>query len=228
MRESDYHSIRQFLLNYLDGKEFDVSGLTNTIVEQVEVGTNICVEEDETLGFVTALPHGDDTCFQQLKDFVLSKAPNNLRDDLAAVMDTSLGWVISERILNLPAIIAPPLVQCLVDDIAWACQNAQDKSKFKFRKFLILARAQPPQSRNSTPSSGQRKKKRQKRAQPEADSSMSFVHIEESVMFDHAQFSFTFECSRAGIPMRRVCMVVDAEKMPQIASQIQSIVNENL
>ena len=56
VEESDFHGLKALLVNFLDGKEFDSSGLTDTVIANRSVQSVIKTSETEApLGLVTVL-----------------------------------------------------------------------------------------------------------------------------------------------------------------------------
>ena len=65
------------------------------------------------------------------------------RDQLSTLLDgPSTGLLLSERLVNLPAALVPSLYDSLLQDIAWAVENAEDaaeRASFRFSHLLVVA-----------------------------------------------------------------------------------------
>lgn len=169
MQPVDFHTIRAMLLVHLiDDKAvkdaFPFSELADTISEQAAVGTTIKAEgTDEPLGFLTVLPmpcKGDTShqVMQSLPKFMASLLGyvrgrvNDVNQPLDSILleaargHARLGLLISDRLVNCPAEITPPLFDSLLLDMDWArgeCDSltAEQKKSFDFTHYLVLCRA---------------------------------------------------------------------------------------
>jgi len=128
LEEKDYHSTKQFLLNYLDGKVFLTTDLADLIVTRKEIGTSIRVNgTDDSYGFVSVLNmhhHAGVKAILEIRNHMLQKcADKATRDVLVSLFTDSskgLGLLLNERMVNIPDALAPPLHQNLFDEIAIA------------------------------------------------------------------------------------------------------------
>ena len=54
------------------------------------------------------------------------------------------GLLVSERLINCPPQLAPPLQQALFDEVAWATEDeptAEQRASFRFERYVALSRA---------------------------------------------------------------------------------------
>ena len=54
------------------------------------------------------------------------------------------GLLVSERLMNCPPQLAPPLQQALFDEVAWATEDeptAELRASFRFKRYIALSRA---------------------------------------------------------------------------------------
>ena len=127
-KEEDYHSIKYFLKNLLGGEEFDVGGLADHVARQTRTGTVVKIEEDD-FGFISVVnvhKHADLTCMKEIKAFLLEEAPEKERKMLEALFaDTSkpLGLVLSERLPQVPEVLAYWLNTALFQEVEWATED---------------------------------------------------------------------------------------------------------
>ena len=145
--EKHFSSLRQYLISYLPIENFFVSELADLIVKQVSVGTMIQVENEpeDVYGFITALSlhqYRHVECIQQIRRFLIEKCPEESKKDMLRVLNGKCGLVISERLVNMPYQLVPPLHNALHEDIEWALENednAELRSNFDFEKFIIIS-----------------------------------------------------------------------------------------
>lgn len=88
--------------NYLDDKQWDLSGFVDLILAQTTVGTVVEIEDDEDdalLALLTALNLG------RYKETVLAHDLKGLLEDQAE----HVGLIVSQRVMNLPPQLLPHL-----------------------------------------------------------------------------------------------------------------------
>ncbi|KAH9607621.1 hypothetical protein KSS87_014131 [Heliosperma pusillum] len=132
-KPDNFHGVKTLLPNYLDDKQWDLSGFVDIIIAQTTVGSVVRIEDDEDEGlfaFLTVLNLGrykDHKCIAELKDYLLKVCPEEgpvgklkilLGDDAQHV-----GLIVSQRVTNLPPQLLPPLYDALFDEISWATED---------------------------------------------------------------------------------------------------------
>lgn len=224
-RESDFHPVKTFITPLMDSHDFAVSDLADIIVNQVEVGTTIRVDES-LVGFATVVPHLTDDSnpepIKELAKFVLDKCPTDeSRIKLEKILSGTkrCGWIFNERLLNLPPQISPPLIGALLEDVKWARENAEEhRERYSFDYFLVLTRAVVDR-KGGVPASKKRKADGS-RLGPE----LIFSRLEDSVLHESNTLSFTFGSSRPGTSREesvRVMMVATKAQMDAVLQKLQ-------
>lgn len=91
-QERDYHGLRALLGTYLDGQQYDLSGLCDAVIRQTAVGTVVkSTEEDDPFAVLTAFNtrsgrHVGDTWLAELKAYLAGSCPQpDLKDKLEKV-----------------------------------------------------------------------------------------------------------------------------------------------
>ena len=139
--ESDFHSVRELLCTGSLGlADLDFSGLADTIVEQVNIGTMIKsgtgdeeeeeedAEKDAALcGLLTVLnlhQFSEKGWCQTLMAFLQEKVKScsvTTAEQLKAFLKaTQPGLLVSERFVNLPLELIPMLHKAVLEDIHWS------------------------------------------------------------------------------------------------------------
>eukprot|EP00250_Pteridium_aquilinum_P019415 c24424_g1_i1 orf=509-1402(+) len=147
-KEEDFHGVKALLRSYLDDTAWDISGFVDIILGQSSVGTVIKTGEDESpIGVITALNLGrykDKSCMQAVFNFLKINVSD--ATELEAIFDkhpNEVGLLVSERLINIPGELAPPLFKGLLDEISWATEDEPTKAlqdSFKFKQYLIVSR----------------------------------------------------------------------------------------
>ncbi len=147
-KESDFGGIRQFLSNLLCGAPYNVGELVDIIIGQSgAVGTVVKVAgEEEVYGVTSVISFGhyaSSECIRQLTKFILSKCPADQRPRLEKMLRSSehghTGFIVNERMVNMPNEMALPLMKGLFDEIGWS-QEDQVRPSFYAAALTIRER----------------------------------------------------------------------------------------
>ncbi|KAG5985602.1 Mss4p nuclear export, partial [Claviceps lovelessii] len=193
----DFHGVKSLLrqLFDVDAGLFNMSALADLILSQPTIGSTVKVDGKEYDAFVmltvlNTFVHRDKEPIQEMVKYLTEKANTNA--SLAAIpdilnSDQHVGLVLSERLINIPTEIAPPLYSMLVDEIEAA---VEDKEPYDFSHYLIVSKTYTEVE--STLDVEQRKKKK---ARDEATT--FYFHMEDEVLHKHAlahgSFAYTKE-----------------------------------
>ncbi|KAK8011090.1 hypothetical protein PG990_010055 [Apiospora arundinis] len=177
----DFHGSKALLRQLLDvdAALFDISGLA---------------EGGDPYAMVTALNLHEHRQKKPMADLIsyLSdkvKATPSLASSslpgLLASADQHVGLVLSERLINMPSEIAPPMYSMLVDEIEAA---VEDKEPYEFSHYLVLSKTY--QEVESTLDVEERKKKKGKQ-----EPATFYFHPEDEVLHKyavaHGTYAFT-------------------------------------
>ncbi|KAI5847221.1 p21-C-terminal region-binding protein-domain-containing protein [Morchella snyderi] len=144
----DFHGLKTLLRQLLDADNtlFDISALAELILSQPLLGTTVKVDgnESDPYAFLTVLnmqEHHDKPIIQQLRTYLLSRAPAALQPQLQTLLapdaPTHTGLILAERLLNVPTEIVPPMYRMLLEEISWA---VADNEPYRFGHFLLLSK----------------------------------------------------------------------------------------
>lgn len=198
-REAHFHSVKQFLISYLPPTQpFDVSGMADTIVNQVETGTMVCVEgEQDVYGFITALGlqrYQQVTSVQQVLQYVAKKCPPSELARFQGILNThSVALVVNERMVNLPYQLVPAIHSALHEDIEWAIENEESeplRKSFDVEYFLILSSCTIEKAGAASSSKGKKSKTQY------AQTAKFFSNFEDEFLEPEADVSFSFDTPR--------------------------------
>ncbi|BGP52468.1 Mss4p nuclear export [Rhodotorula sphaerocarpa] len=161
----DYHSIKLLLsqlVGHTDAIELDLGGVTDLVLEQRLVGSTVKTDsgedddkanEGDPYAVLTVLNlnvHKDKPAVSSLVTYLLSKLEpaspfhSQLTELLQAPSDGSspaapkhVGLVLSERMVNMPTQIVPPMYRMLQEELQWA---TEEKEPYNFSHLLFLSR----------------------------------------------------------------------------------------
>ncbi|OAA43616.1 bcp1-like protein [Metarhizium rileyi] len=230
----DFHGIKSLLrqLFDVDASLFNISALADLILSQPTIGSTVKVDGKETDAYamLTALNtfvHRDTDPMKDILKYLVEKAQTN--PSLAVVSELikagkHIGLVFSERLINIPPEIGPPLYSMLIDEVEAA---VEDKEPYEFSHYLILSKTY--QEVESTLNMEGRKKKKVKE-----EASTFFFHPEDEVLHKHAiahgSYSYSKEedsvadskraFQEAGIKPTGHMILIEASKFPSAVKAI--------
>ncbi|XP_059649533.1 protein BCCIP homolog [Cornus florida] len=237
-KPDDFHGVKVLLQTYLDDKEWDLSGFVDLILGQTTVGTVVKVEGDEDDGVysvVTALNLGrykDHKCVMELKEFLLEVCQekdvlHNLRS-LVGQQAQSVGLLVSQRVVNLPPQLLPPLYDALFDEVSWATEDEPTKelqNSFCFRFYLLVSKIYKHKSADQ----------KKMASSSSNDEAIIYVKPEDEIFHKLSLWSFSFPLrTQQHVPhelrsyrLMGLVMVVEADKVSTFRQQLQSLINES-
>jgi protein BCP1 len=233
--EVDFHGIKSLMRQLLDvdGTLFNMSELADLILSQPTIGSTVKVDGKATDAYamMTALnvvEHREKAPIKDMVQYLVEKAQTN--NALAAIPEVlssgkQVGLVLSERLINMPSEIAPPLYTMLVDEIEAA---VEDKEPYEFSHYLILSNVY--QEVESSLDVGDRKSKKAK-----GEPGQYFFHAEDEVLQRHAVASGSFEYTKQedavadskrafqelGVKSKGYMILIEANKLPAAIAAVQ-------
>ena len=161
----DFHGLK-FLIGQLldaDNTSIDVSALTNLILEQPSLGSTIKLDgmESDPCAFLTVLnlrehkvcssrshpaaetdPTQDNSAIKTLTEYMAQRSTKNealapIAQVLSPSSDATVGFIFTERIINVPPQLAPALYKLIHEEIDMALKDGQP---YSFTHYLILSK----------------------------------------------------------------------------------------
>ncbi|KAL6881384.1 p21-C-terminal region-binding domain-containing protein [Trichoderma novae-zelandiae] len=195
--EIDFHGTKSLLrqLFDVDANLFNMSALSDLVLSQPTIGSTVKVDgkANDAYAMLTVLntyEHRDKEPVKDILRYIVEKAQTN--PSISAVAELigaqkPVGLVLSERLINMPSEIAPPLYTMLVEEVEDALE---DKEPYDFSYYLVLSRTY--QEVESTLDVEDRKRKKAKE-----DASTYHFHPEDEILekyaVAHGSFRYTKE-----------------------------------
>ncbi|KAF2866355.1 p21-C-terminal region-binding protein-domain-containing protein [Massariosphaeria phaeospora] len=184
----DFHGLKALLRQLLDADAqlFDLSALADLILSQPLLGSTVKVDGNETdpYAFLTVLSletHKDKKVVQDLTAYLHRHAPLTLPTSPPA----HLGLILTERLINMPHEIVPPMYTMLLEELAWALAEAEP---YAFTHYLVLSKTYREVA-SELPSNGVEqppaKKKKSGGAGKEGGGETFYFHPEDEVLQRH-------------------------------------------
>ncbi|EGX92813.1 hypothetical protein CCM_04186 [Cordyceps militaris CM01] len=237
--EIDFHGVKSLLrqLFDVDANLFTMSFLADLVLSQPTIGSTVKIDGKNTdayamLSILNTAVHKDAETFKEVLQYLVQKAGTNAA--LAPVAELinankHIGLIFSERFINMPSDIAPPMYSMLIDEIEAA---VEDKEPYEFSHYLILSRTYTEVE--STLDVEDRKKKKAKE-----EASTFYFHPEDEVLQKHATafggFAYTKEgdavadSKRAfqemGIKAQGHMILIEAPKFQEAIKAVKEYIN---
>ncbi|EAW13164.1 protein-transporting protein BCP1 [Aspergillus clavatus NRRL 1] len=188
----DFHGLKNLLRQLFDSDAqiFDLSALADLILSQPLLGSTVKVDgnESDPYAFLTVLnlqEHKDKPVIKDLTSYLQSKASSNASlAPLAQLLSQNpippVGLILTERLINMPSEIVPPMYTMLLEEIAWALE---EKEPYNFSHYLIVSKKyEEVESKLDMEDSRPQKKKKNSGNKAE----QFFFHPEDEVLQRHA------------------------------------------
>ncbi|PSR88146.1 Protein BCCIP like [Actinidia chinensis var. chinensis] len=235
-KPDDFHGVKVLLQTYIDDKQWDLSGFVDLILGQTTVGTVVKIDEDEDdtpYSVVTALNLGrykDHKCVKEIKDVLLKQCKekdvlDNLRSFLG-VQAQNVGLLVSQRVVNLPPQLLPPLYDALFDEVSWATEDeptAELRKSFCFKYYLLVTRIY--EHKNPCQKEG---------GHSSSEEATIYNKPEDEIFHQLSSWSFRFPLSTQQLSIHELrnyklvglVIALEAEKVPTFRQQLHSLINE--
>jgi protein BCP1 len=198
-QELDFHGIKSLINQLLDVDQtaVDVSAITDLILKQPLLGSTVKVDGQETdayafLSVLNLQQHADKPFISQLVQYIKARALTNktlapLSGLLAQSPTPAIGLVLTDRLINCPSEVVPPMYTMLLEEIEWA---VQEKEPYSFTHYLILSKTYT-EIQSKLDVEDDRPKKKQKSAAGTFET--MYFHPEDEVLEKHALCSGGFD-----------------------------------
>ncbi|KAL1556558.1 protein BCCIP isoform X2 [Salvia divinorum] len=235
-KPSDFHGVKVLLQTYLDNLQWDLSGFVDLILGQPTVGTVVKIENDEddaVYSVVSALNLGrykDSKCVLELKDYLLKVCRDmDVKGKLKSLVGEhvqDVGLLVSQRVVNLPPQLLPPLYNGLFDEVEWATEDEPTEelqSSFRFKFYLIISKIYKHKSADQNGGTVKN-----------GEETLIYNRPEDEIFFMLSSWSFSFPSHAQQVtanelknyrPMGLV-MVVEASKISSFRKQLHSLIDE--
>ncbi|XP_060184739.1 protein BCCIP homolog [Lycium barbarum] len=234
-KPSDFHGVKVLLQTYLDDKQWDLSGFVDVILGQPTVGTVVKIENDEDDGIysiVTALNLGrykDLECMANLKEYLLKAChQKDVFSKLSLFLGNQakdVGLLVSQRVVNLPPQLLPPLYDALFDEVSWATEDEPTeelRKSFCFKSYLVISKIY--KHKNADRQNG-----------PSGDQTIVYIKAEDEILHELSSWSFSFPLHTQLVRtdemkdyrLTGLVMAVHASQIPTFRKKLHSLIDES-
>lgn len=198
--EIDFHGVKSLIRQLLDvdSQLFDLSALADLILSQPTIGSTVKVDGEDTdpYAFLTILnlhEHQDKKIIQDLIQYILEKTKSN--PALGAVGNalssaSQVGLLLTERLINAPSEISPPMYGMLIDEIEAA---VEDNEPYEFTHYLIISKTYHEVA-SALDQEDAPKQKKSKASKASRDT--FYFHPEDEILQQHAVAFGSYEYTK--------------------------------
>lgn len=150
----DFHGLKALLrqLFDVDNTLFNLSELADLILSQPTLGSTVKVadegnaNEEDPWAFLTVInlhEHREKPVIRDLIQYIAQKSLSNpglsshLSQLLFAGSAAQIGLILTERFVNMPHEVVPPMYNMLLEEISWALEEDEP---YNFTHYLILSK----------------------------------------------------------------------------------------
>lgn len=180
--EQDFHGLKSLLrqLFDVDSETLDLSGLSDLIISQPDLGSTVKCdgEESDPFAFLTILDlktQASNPAVAGLRSYLSARCAASLPQtaDLLASPDADVALVLGERLLNMPSEVVPALYTLL---------SSEMPSDRKFTHFLIVSKTYAEVTSALTGADEVDRPKKKSRAGAGGKDEVFYFHAEDEVL----------------------------------------------
>ncbi|KAK8945868.1 hypothetical protein KSP40_PGU011926 [Platanthera guangdongensis] len=244
-KPGDFHGVKLLLQNYLDENPWDLSGFVDLILGQTTVGTVVKLDgdceddeqgdEEDLYAVVSALNigrYGVHKCIMELKEFLIGVCGDeSMKKQLKLLLEqqeNDVGLLISQRFVNCPHQLVPPLYDALFDEVSWATEDEPSqelKDSFCFKSYLLITKIYENKHANQCTAKGKH----------DPDESIIYLKAEDEIFHEMSSLSFTFRLhSSPFVPSELksyramgLVMVINADAISKFRERLKSLLAES-
>ncbi|XP_016065993.1 PREDICTED: BRCA2 and CDKN1A-interacting protein, partial [Miniopterus natalensis] len=241
--DNDYDGIKKLLQQLFLKAPVNTAELTDLLIQQNHIGSVIKqtavsedsdddMDEEEIFGFISLLnltERKGTQCAEQIKELILSCCAKNCDKSVVEQLDKLLndatrpvGFLLSERFINVPPQIALPMHQQLQKELAEAHRTNKPCGKCYF--YLLISKTFVEAGKSNS-----KKKSSQRKAE------LMFANAEEEFFYEKAVLRFSYSVQEESdtclggrwsfddVPMKplRTVMLVPCDKMSEIMDELR-------
>ncbi|KAL0075942.1 p21-C-terminal region-binding protein-domain-containing protein [Phycomyces blakesleeanus] len=252
----DFHALKRLLgqLFSSDAELINLSDIVDIIIEENHVGTTVKVDGQESdpyaiLSVINLNEQKENEGVKSLCSYLLAKCPKKEEKVHKAVTDilslkkssgNSVGWIVSERFINMPVEIMPPMYSMLQQELK---QAVEKKEPYDFEWYMIISKTYKEVSSSldengeeEEPKAPKKKSKKGKKASKPVDETFYF-QAEDEIIAKYATYQFDFKFTNSekesvsdakrafsdfGIAPSRKLLLVHKSKFDELVGDIEA------
>ncbi|CCG81624.1 Putative uncharacterized protein [Taphrina deformans PYCC 5710] len=200
-KKVDFHALNTLLKQLLgpDAIDFELGAIADLILEK-PIGSTVKVdgEESDPYAVLTAINLNKNKSHEELKklvDYFLSKSKQDqksyatLNKLLAEGAKSQTAFLFSERLINMPVEVSPPLYRILSEELT---AKSAPEDDFTFDNYVVLSKSYTEIS-SKLDDEDDRPKKKGKSSKPTKE--IFYFHAEDEILIKYASHRVQFQYS---------------------------------
>ncbi|KAI9670460.1 MAG: Mss4p nuclear export [Trizodia sp. TS-e1964] len=201
----DFHGLNTLIRQSfdVDAPLFQVSALTDLILSQPLLGSTVKVDGQEAdpwafLSVLNLQEHREKQVIRDLISYFILKSQSipslrKLADFFDGSSSCQVGLILTDRLINIPIEVVPPMYKMIIEEITWACEESEP---YSFTHYLVLSKTYTEVA--SALDEGSAPPKKKKKGSGEKDNEEVFYFHPEDEYFQrfsigHGNFTYTKE-----------------------------------
>ncbi|KAG2208539.1 hypothetical protein INT47_010235 [Mucor saturninus] len=198
----DYHALKKLLTQLFasDAEMLELGDFADILIEENQVGTTVKVDDQKSdpyaiLSVINLNQYKDKTGVKQLCTYLSNKCPKKnetmnkaVKKILSLSTDKHVGWVVSERFINMPVEIMAPMYTMLQEEIKKAV-IADEPYAFEWYMFISKTYKEV----TSTADEENEDQPEQKKLKTDINSETFYFQSEDEIISKYAEYQFDFK-----------------------------------
>ncbi|KAL4930894.1 protein-transporting protein BCP1 [Aspergillus undulatus] len=189
----DFHGLKHLIRQLFDSDaaDFDLSALADLVLSQPLLGSTVKTDgkESDPYAFLTVLnlrEHAEKPAIKDLTSYLHRKASSTPSlSPLATLLSQTpippIGLILTERLINMPTEVIPPMYTMLQEEITWALE---ENEPYNFSHYLIVSKTYEEVESKLDAEESRPQKKKKKGGNEKGE--RFFFHPEDEVLERHA------------------------------------------
>ena len=116
-----------------------------------------------------------------------------LRRLLSPNSSAQVGLILTERLINLPAEVVPPMYRMLLEEVQWA---VEEREPYRFSDYIVVSKTYREVEPVTDHETSQLSKRSKKSTRADSNPELFYFHPEDEVLQKHAVEHGSFRYSR--------------------------------
>ncbi|KAI8063354.1 p21-C-terminal region-binding protein-domain-containing protein [Gilbertella persicaria] len=197
----DYHALKKLLTQLFssDAELLNLGDFADIMIEENQVGTTVKVDDQKSdpyaiLSMINMTQQKDKEGIRQLCTYLINKCPKKNESLSKAVKDIlslesgdkHVGWVVSERFINMPVEIMAPMYTMLQEELKKA---VEEKEPYVFEWYMFISKTY----KEVVSTVDEDEEPQQKKAKSSMDSETFYFQSEDEIIAKYAEHQFDFK-----------------------------------
>lgn len=199
--EIDYHAIKKLLSQLFssDAELLNLGDFADIMIEENQVGTTVKVDDQKSdpyalLSIINLNQQKDKEGVKQLSTYLSNKCPKKnealqkaVKKILSLSTDKHVGWVVSERFINMPVEIMAPMYSMLQEELKKA---VSENDPYDFEWYMFISKTY---KEVASTADEENEEQPQKKAKTEISGETFYFQSEDEIIAKYAEYQYDFK-----------------------------------